>query len=771
MVPHLLLGLCVLLTAALCANAFTLLGELNPAFDRAYAEMNGPHLCCLWNHETIPPDEVRDYMDGWRDRLTYQITERTKTIDYMENDGVRLSNGILLELPATLDRDMLSPAMPDGKRPEMPGQNEIWVTTKMAGILGLRPGGGLVLQLGGQPVRMKVARIVADPVFGGGGTNIYRMWCGPGQLSRLPLAGNNAASYLEIRFQEYSPEAERVFIRDAERQFHMPLGDAIYTYERIKGGYTGLYHMAGAVLSLVSAVLACTVIALTWFLVRSDMEEDVRTIGIYSALGMSGAQVTGVYLGRYGAVGLAGASVGSVLGGALSRGVIKKVLGDAGIYGVSKAGTGMGPLFAGILVAAAVAVSCACALLKVRRLNVSHAIRTGARREKEPNRKPSGAACYQGRASFARYYAVRGMRSRAPRYVYIAGLSLILGSLSILCLGCLHAAGNIDRDPEIWGFIKTDIYVTSLGGTPVSGIIGELEQDPRVLYTYGVNKVSSQYQTGSGEGWRTIPAEVYELPWKEQVKDRSLCGRRPVREGEVGVGLALARQYGLNIGQTVTLVVNGRKGQYEITGIFQTLSNYGNVVRMVTDNLDRFAGADGAYGDYMLVLAGGTDQWEYAQELAGRYGGAFSFIAAKSNGENIAGVLRPAVGAILTVLFAAAVLITVNLTFLLVRREQRQIGLLKAVGMTSGQIVKIYSWRNGLSALAGNSLSLALGIFALPELLAPWARTLGMPAFPFSAPLAGTAACFFLLPACMVLGTYTAARAIGRVTVRQLVSE
>lgn len=54
---------------------------------------------------------------------------------------------------------------------------------------------------------------------------------------------------------------------------------------------------------------------------------------------------------------------------------------------------------------------------------------------------------------------------------------------------------------------------------------------------------------------------------------------------------------------------------------------------------------------------------------------------------------------------------------------------------------------------------------------AEWARTLGLPAFPFSTPLAGTAACFFLLPVCMVLGTYTAARAIGRVTVRQLVSE
>ena len=109
--------------------------------------------------------------------------------------------------------------------------------------------------------------------------------------------------------------------------------------------------------------------------------------------------------------------------------------------------------------------------------------------------------------------------------------------------------------------------------------------------------------------------------------------------------------------------------------------NYGNIIRMVTDDLDQFARADGSYGDYMLVLSDGTDKWEYEKELSEKYGGKFSFIASKSNGENMTGVLRPAVGTVLTFLLLVTILTAVNLTFILVRREQRLIGLLKAIGI------------------------------------------------------------------------------------------
>ncbi len=338
-------------------------------------------------------------------------------------------------------------------------------------------------------------------------------------------------------------------------------------------------------------------------------------------------------------------------------------------------------------------------------------------------------------------------------------------------MGSLRAVKNIDLEPELWGFLDTDIYITSLEDAPVSSILPELKNEPQVVYAYGVNKISSQYKPNGQDIWQSVVTELYELPWDAHIKDRSLYGRRPMEENEIGIGLTFAEKYGLETGETIWLTVNGEKKPYEITGIFQTLSSYGNVIRMVTTNLDQFVSENGTYGDYMLVLSKGTDKWAYARELTERYGGSFSFIASKSNGENISGILAPALGTVLTVLLSITVLVTLNLTFLLVRQEQGIIGLLKASGMTSRQITGIYLWRNCLSASAGNILGILAGIWIVPGLLMPFARFLGLAAFPFSASLPGILGSLFLLPACIFTGTCFILKTVGRVSVRQLVSE
>lgn len=770
-VPSLLLGICIMLTAALFVNAFILLKDLNTVFDRAYEGMEGPQMCCLWSRGMVNADSVRQYLEDSAEKMEYQITEQTKTIEYIEKDGVKLSNGILLELPETLGREMLSPKIMDEAGIEMPQKGEIWITPKIANILNLRVGDEVSLQLADQSVNVKVVRIVADPVFGSSNTNVYRMWCGYGRLSDFPLSENRLISYLEIRFEEYSRQAEQKFIRDTEAHFNVPLGDTLYTYDKIKSGYTSAWQMLGNLLCLVSVILAAVVIVLTLFLVKSDMDEDVRTAGIYQSLGMTGMQIIGVYLVSYGAAGFAGAGLGSLMGGWLNHGILNQILGNTGIYTDFTINTGacQAGVFAGV--SAAVLLVCLCAVFRIRTLNASHAIRSGTWQTRERARKRQRNWSYNGRCSFELYYAVRGMLNKKAGYVYIASVSLILGCLSVVCFGCLNAVKNIDREPEAWGILKTDIYVTSLDGTPVSTVTEELEKEPEVEYTYGVNKIYSKYKPDHQDTWQSIVTELYELPWNEKIEDKSLYGRRPQKEGEISVGVTLARQYGLEAGEKMELYVNGEKKQFEITGIFRTLSNYGNVIRMVTDDLDQAVEADGGSGDYMLVLSKGCDKWNYARELTERYEGKFSFIASKSNGEHITGVLAPAVGTILAVLLITSVLITINLTFLLIRREQKLIGLLKAVGMTSWQILKIYLWRNCLAALLGSCLGLAAGTLLVPDLLTPFAKGMGLVKFPFSNSAAGMLVSSVLLPLCMALGTCAVVKAIHRVSVKQLVNE
>lgn len=770
-VPNLFLGICIAITTALLVNVLVLLRDLNGIFEQAYEGMEGAQLCCLWSNEMFSADFVRKYLDDSQEDFQYQITEHTKTINYIEKDGIKLSNGILLELPEMIGNDMLSPKMPDDLDPVMPQKGEIWITTKLANILHLKEGDEVSLQFADRDLKVWVAKIVIDPVFGSSSTNVYRMWCGYGQLSDFPAAENHAVSYLEVRFDAYSRLTEQHFISDAEEYFEMPLGNALYTYDKIKGGYIMIYQMAGAVLCFVSVVLVLTVVILTIFLIKSDMEEDIRNIGLCKSLGMTGGQIVRGYLISYGSIAFIGATAGSAAGGVFSRKIIAVIFGNIGIYGVSFAGKGKYQPVVWLAVVFAVLLICFCEIFKIYRFNASDSIRKGTWQHREKEMKAGKNFQYNGRMSFELYYAVRGMRNKKIRYGFIAGVSIVLSSLTIVCTGCLNAIKNIDENPETWGFIKTDIYVTSAQDLPVSSIIDELEEDERIDYTYGVNKVYVMYKPYNAAAYQSIMTELYELPWNEKIHDRALYGRRPVKEDEIGVGLGLAQQYGLRTGETIELFVNGQKKQYEITEIFQTLSNSGNIFRMVTDNLDGYVETDGKYGDYMIVLRNSSEKWEFAQELADKYDGKFAFIASKSNGENFTGVLAPVILIVMTVFMAVIIMVTVNLTILLVRWEQGLIGLLKAVGMTSRQVLKIYVFRNCLSAAAGSCLGIAAGIFVLPHVLTPYAKGLGLTEFPFAVSMSGTLAGMILPPACLFVGTVVITKTIHSVTVKQLLNE
>lgn len=773
-IPSLLLGICIAITAALLVNALVMVTESERIFDRAYEEMEGAQMCCLWKSGAVSCDIVKEYMEDVSEELDYQLTENTKTVDYIEKDGVKLSNGILAELPENLSSGqelLLSPKLPGESEAEMPGKDEIWVTVKIAAVLNLKAGDTVSLQSADDSVKARVVKIVADPVFGGSSTNVYRMWCGSGRLSDFELLGKDGVSYLEIRFREYSPEAEQRFIRKTEAYFQMPLGDTIYTYSQIKGGYTSVYQMAGALLSFVSVILAVTIVILTLFLVRSDMDEDIRKIGIFKSLGMTGGQIVGAYVISYGIIGTVWAAVGSFLGIRTARRIIGRILADMGISSIPSGEIGWYPLAVWLVVVTAVLLVCFGGIYKIWRLNASGAVRQGRWQTKERCGKVRKSFGDSGRGSFEWHYALRGIQNRKGKSLFIAFVSLVSGCLVTVCLGCLNAVGNIDQNPETWGFIRTDIYVTSVKEIPVSRILEELEEDPGVDYTYGVQKIHPKYRLRQEETWKSVVAELYELPWNAKMKDQSLYGRRPRKEQEISVGISLAEACGLEIGDSMELFVNGEKKAYEIVGMFQTLSNSGKVIRMVTDNLDGFLAEDGGYGDYMLVLSDDADKWQYAKELNEKYDGAFSFIASKSNGENITGILEPAVKIVLTVLSGILILVTVNLSFLLVRQEQRLIGLLKAIGMTPGQILKIYLWRNCLPAVAGNVLGIAAGTFLVPKLLTPYAKEFGLTEFPFAGSLGGLSIGVCLMPACVFLGTWAIVGMIGKISVKELVSE
>ncbi len=88
-IPSLLLGICITITAALLVNALVFVRESEAIFDRAYEEMEGPQMCCLWNKEVVSCSDVKEYMDAEGNRYRKEIFLGQTVPGYLIHEDLR----------------------------------------------------------------------------------------------------------------------------------------------------------------------------------------------------------------------------------------------------------------------------------------------------------------------------------------------------------------------------------------------------------------------------------------------------------------------------------------------------------------------------------------------------------------------------------------------------------------------------------------------------------------------------------------------------------
>ena len=68
------------------------------------------------------------------------------------------------------------------------------------------------------------------------------------------------------------------------------------------------------------------------------------------------------------------------------------------------------------------------------------------------------------------------------------------------------------------------------------------------------------------------------------MKDKSLYGRRPEKEDEISVGKTLAEEYGLHVGETMELFINGEKKVTENSEIICSYWRMGRINGIMQKN-------------------------------------------------------------------------------------------------------------------------------------------------------------------------------------------
>jgi putative ABC transport system permease protein len=191
---------------------------------------------------------------------------------------------------------------------------------------------------------------------------------------------------------------------------------------------------------------------------------------------------------------------------------------------------------------------------------------------------------------------------------------------------------------------------------------------------------------------------------------------RDLADGEaVLVSSVLAEKYGLSRGDTMALRTRSGVRTFRVAETVVDFNNQGLVITGNRQDLRRFFGSSQVSTILVRVAGGATGIAEASRRIDALYGKRYR-LSIESNAairERISGLLRQAfsmfdVMGVLAV--AVASLGVVNTLTMNVMERTREIGMLRAVGMTRGQVTGMVLAESALMGVIGGLLGLGFGL-------------------------------------------------------------
>ena len=614
-------------------------------------------------------------------------------------------------------RKILSGHLADPRRPD-----EINVSFTLAQRLHLRAGGSLrlVMVAAGQhrvPFVFRVAGIDAAqaefPPQPGNGT--FVAWGTPAFYRDHPAL--TGFIQVALRFRHGSrdwPAVRRELSRRAHGKFaqaELLSVQSVNTQRSIRPQAVALWLLA-ALFGVIGLLLTGQLLARLSFL-------EATEYGTLRALGVSRAQLTTVSLARAALIGAAGGIIGVAAGVALSP------LLPVGLARVAEPHPGVAadvPVLAAGL-AAAIMLTVACAAWPGWR----------AAAEGPLARRTGPAVRPAGRTALSRVVAAgpvplalgvwlalhRGAgRTAVPVRSAVACATLGVAALS----AAIVFAGSLSHlltTPVLYG-VTWDAMVSNGAGDPL---------DPALAPIRGDRQVAAWTTAWTGApllvGGVTADAIALPAPGGDSFVPAPVTGRLPRSSREIALGSRTLRQVHARIGATVAVAVMGyhsRPMTVVGTTVFPTLSD--------TLDLGYGAGLTPAGLHYLVPGKGAVPPPDAAfvrfrSGVAPPAGRAALTARLPRPGDFLVdgpatptdllnfGQVRDLPQVLGTALGAVALLTIAHLLITAVRRRQRDLAVVRAMGFTSGQVRRTIGWQAltlaGLALLIGLPLGIACG--------------------------------------------------------------
>ncbi len=307
---------------------------------------------------------------------------------------------------------------------------------------------------------------------------------------------------------------------------------------------------------------------------------------------------------------------------------------------------------------------------------------------------------------------------RNPSRTAITAAALMIG-LALVAFVTVFAAGIKSTVAQVVdeNFAGGLIVQNSDGFSPIpAGAAVAAAKAPGVEAVPTLRSAQVKSLDGGGSVRASAPSPEIEKALKLDWKEGGPQALRGLRDDQILLSDSFASANGLAVGDTVRLLTQtGERPSFEVAGIFESkLGLFGSVV-VTQAVLARDAGQTQDQADFVVVEPG-ADQAKVQAAVTAAVEAAFPVAEVlnqqelKEEQEAQVGLLVNLVYGLLALAIVISVLGVMNTLALSIYERRRELGMLRAIGMSRRQVRTLIRYESVITALIGAILGMVLGI-------------------------------------------------------------
>ena len=251
-----------------------------------------------------------------------------------------------------------------------------------------------------------------------------------------------------------------------------------------------------------------------------------------------------------------------------------------------------------------------------------------------------------------------------------------------------------------------------------------------------------------------------------------LSGRTCTAENEVVLTEFVAANFGVSVGDTVTVSSRTGSGEYVVSGIYSCANDMGDNIGMSSEGYAKIGNVDPRLWCKHYFLDDPSQKYLITEALENMYGGDVH--VHENTWPGLFGIIS-AMQILIVVMYsltaAFILIVTIMTSGRIISAEQRDLGIYKAIGFHTDQLRTAFALRFGITGLIGSAVGIILAAVFTDPLVSAVMKLAGISNFASSHSLGSVLLPLGVVTVLFMVFAYLAAGRIRRTDLTVLITE